>query len=309
MDRILVTGASGLLGSNFVLQAAGLNQHVTAVFHQHPLALPGVIAVGTDLTDEKAVRRLIREHHPDWIIHCAAATNVDWCESHPAEAFRQNRDATQYLAEEAREIGAGMVYVSTDAVFEGGHGCYREESQPNPQNTYASSKLAGEKAVQAALARHVIFRGTMFGWNMQPKQSLAEWFLSALEAGSTAPGFSDVFFSPLLVNDMSEMIQEGMRRGIRGCYHIGSRDACSKLDFGRRIAAEFGLDQGLVVPSLIEETVPRAKRPKNTSLNTDKAAEALGHAMPSVASGIGRFRHLRDEGFAARLKTLGDSDV
>ncbi len=177
--KILVTGASGLLGANFVLFAASLNQPVVAVYHQHPLALLGVIAVGADLTEKQAVRQLVREHRPEWIVHCAAATSVEWCELHPEETFRRNRDASRFLAEAALETGAGMAYISTDAVFDGERGGYREQDPPSPQNIYAQSKLAGEEAVQEVLERHLIFRGTLFGWNMQPKYSLSEWFLNA----------------------------------------------------------------------------------------------------------------------------------
>jgi len=303
--KILVTGASGLLGANFVVEAARLNHSLIAAYHQHPLALPGVTVVQTDLTDRQAVRQLIREHHPEWIVHCAAATDVNWCELHPEETFRHNRDAPGFLAEAALETGAGMAYVSTDAVFDGEHGGYREDDMPGPQNIYAQSKLAGEEVVQEVLARHLIFRGTLFGWNMQPKHSLSEWFLNALETGSPVLGFTDVIFSPLLASDMSALICAGIVLELTGCYHLGSADPSNKFTFGRLIAEEFQLDSSIISPASCDAVPSCVKRPKNTSLNTEKTANALGRSMPSVLEGIQQFRHQRDTGYAARLKEMG----
>jgi dTDP-4-dehydrorhamnose reductase len=137
---------------------------------------------------------------PAWIVHCAAATNVDWCESHPVECMRVNAEAAGALARAARSIGARLVYISTDSVFDGVSGGYRETDPVSPVNHYARSKASGESAVLDEIPDALVLRTNIYGWNLQSKHSLAEWALARLEGGEVVPGFRDVSFSPLLVN-------------------------------------------------------------------------------------------------------------
>jgi dTDP-4-dehydrorhamnose reductase len=148
---IVVTGASGLLGASVVTLARDLNREVAGVCHRTLLCIPGTRICAVNLADRQATRTLLAPLRPTCIIHCAAITNVDWCEDHPEEAEQVNVQASSYLAELARELGAGFVYVSTDAVFDGERGNYSENDQPAPQSVYAKSKLRGEQEV---LRRH-----------------------------------------------------------------------------------------------------------------------------------------------------------
>lgn len=300
----MVTGASGLLGANFVLAACERKLHVTGVHHRHAITLPGCSSVCADITDRGAVRELFRSLKPRWVVHCAAATNVDWCEEHPEEARRQNADATAFLAAEAQACGAAFLYVSTDAVFDGSRGQYTEEDRPSPINEYGRSKLLGEQASLAAAPGALILRTNMYGWNAQPKLSLAEWALTKLERGEETPGFEDVFFAPLLVNDLSAIMLDLLSRGASGLYHAAASDTCSKFAFIRRIVEVFHLDVSLVHATSLADGQFRAPRPRNTALVSRKCAAEYGLRFPSVLDGVRRFRKLRDDGFVGRLKSL-----
>jgi len=299
---ILVTGSSGLLGANFVLTALQRQEEVNATFHRNVIKVPGVRDVELDITDPDSVERVIASLHPDWIVHCAAATGVDWCEDHPDACHQVNGNATGALASAARRQGIPMVYISTDSVYPGREGNYREDSAPRPVNAYGRSKLAGEAAVREALEEYLVIRTNIFGWNLQPKHSLAEWFLGELEAGKQVPGFTDVVFSPLLVNSLSEILLDLMDARVFGLFNIGSRDSCSKYDFGRMVAGTFGLDPGLVRPGSLGESPLRAPRPFNTTLDTGKISRTLNRSMPDVRSQVMRFRSLRDEGLPGKLR-------
>ena len=299
---ILVTGSSGLLGANFVLAGLERRKEMVATFHRNLIRFPGIRNVRMDITDPGSVGDTVASLRPDWIVHCAAATSVDWCEDHPDACHQVNGNATGALASAARRQGIPMVYISTDSVYPGREGDYREDSAPRPVNAYGRSKLAGEAAVKEALEEYLIVRTNIFGWNLQPKQSLAEWFLGELEAGRQVPGFTDVVFSPLLVNSFSEILLDLMNARVSGLFNIGSRDSCSKYEFGRMIAGTFSLDPGLVRPGRLGESPLRAPRPFNTTLDIGKISRTLNRSMPDVRSQVVRFKSLRDEGFPERLR-------
>ncbi|MCG2728030.1 MAG: sugar nucleotide-binding protein [Candidatus Methanoperedenaceae archaeon] len=171
---------------------------------------------------------------------------------------------------------------------------------------YAKSKLAGEDAVRSEIEDSLIVHTNIYGWNMQQgKQSLAEWILKRFENGEAVPGFHDVTFTPILVNDLSDVILDMIGVGLKGLYHVAGSEPCSKYDFALRLAEIFGFQNALVRLASIEDSLLKAPRPKNTSLKTEKVSQELGRMMPDLNSGIRHFNRLLVSGFAARLKTLG----
>jgi dTDP-4-dehydrorhamnose reductase len=291
----LVTGASGLLGSNFALIANKRSEKIIALYHTHPFEFPGGTAIKIDLRNGPFVRELVREYHPDWIVHCAALTNVDWCEMQRYATWKMNVEVTRQIASLAREIGAGLVYISTDSIFDGKSGWYSEESTPAPLNVYAESKLAGEKAVLNELDCSLIVRTNIYGWNAKTKESLAEWILRRLESGQSVPGFFDILFTPIFVGDLSEIILDMMKLGLKGVYHVAGSQVCSKYEFAVQMAATFGLNRELVQPATVVDAMElRAKRPGNTSLRSDKISVALGSGMPDIEAGLLRFKAMRN---------------
>ena len=150
---ILVTGASGLLGASTVLCALEQQREVVGLYHKHALQLTGLPMYGVDLTDQKATLDLVSRLKPESIVHCAAATNVDWCEDYPSEAEQNNTQASSFLAQIAQKLGAAFVYISTDAVFNGKKGNYSEADEPAPINVYGRSKWNGERRFFVGILR------------------------------------------------------------------------------------------------------------------------------------------------------------
>lgn len=301
---ILITGASGLLGANMVLSAQRQGRAALAVSHEHPIYRPGLETIQADLSQEDQAMLLLARYRPRQVIHCAAATNVDWCESHPEEALRLNAGMPRHLAAAAERIGARFVYISTDSVFAGDAGNYGEASEPCPGNVYARTKLEGEREVQTILPDALVARTNIYGWNAQEKKSLAEWILDELEQGHAVRGFSDVYFNPLLATDLSEILFEVMDRGLTGVFNMVGSEPISKYAFAREVAQTFGYDPERVLESRLGASALSAPRPRNTTLQTDKIANALGRPMPSVAAGLQRFKQQRENGFVAELKRL-----
>lgn len=303
-ESVLITGASGLLGANLALAAAARGSRVIGAVHSNPLRLPEVEPARLNLGVRGRASALVRETRPDWVIHCAALTNVDRCESHPEEAYGVNVEGSRELADAARQHGGGIIYVSTDAVFQGDRGGYREEDTAEPVNEYARSKLAGEAAVAAANPRHVVVRTNMFGWDPLDRQRLAEWVLGRLESGAEISGFEDVWFNPLLVNHLAGILLDLTEGDRTGTVHAAARDRCSKLEFARMIADVFGYDPEAVRPASVEKMDFKATRPRDTTLETERLTEWLGRPVPTVREGIERFRELRESGYADNLKAV-----
>ena len=299
---ILVTGASGLLGANLLLQARDAGREIVGLCHSQPLSVPSVPMYATDLTDFSDARAVITKLRPAAIIHCAAATAVDWCENHPVETNRINVQASAHLAKLAAELKAKFVYISTDSVFDGARGNYSESDLPCPLNMYARSKLSGERAALRENPDALVVRVNIYGWNAQEKQSLAEWILGELLARREVSGFTDVIFSPLLVNDLADALLRMVDLQLSGTYHVTGSQAISKFEFARILARIFGADDALIVQARVADAKLRAPRPRNTSLNTQKLQRALGMPLPGVEAGLRRFKNLQETGYVQRLK-------
>jgi dTDP-4-dehydrorhamnose reductase len=299
MKSLLVTGGSGLLGSAVVRQAVGRFK-VLSTYHMNPVSLEGAEFIHADLLNEKDLGTLSLEK-PEIIVHCAALTNVDYCESHPDEAYAQNVQASSNVAKIAQDNGSFLIHISTDGVFNGEKGFYSEDDSPDPINSYGKSKLDAERKVSKAYAHCCIVRTNIFGWNPTTRKSMAEWMISVLSSGQALSAFKDVVISPLLVNDLAELLFELCHLEHEGTIHIGSRNSCSKLQFAHAIAKVFNLDEGNIKPISVDELHLEARRPKNTSLNVLRISSLLKHEMPSVLDGIQKMRQSQSSGYARRI--------
>jgi len=304
MTRILVTGASGLLGLNFSLQHAAQHE-ITGVVNSQALRPQAPFKVlSADLSLPGSGTALLEAEQPEVLLHCAAVANLETAEKDPALARRVNAELPGELAEASRRLGVRMVHLSTDAVFDGMHGPYSESDQPNPVSAYARSKWAGELAVAAANPQAIIARVNFYGWSLTGRRSLAEFFFNALSAGKPANGWTDVFFCPLEVNTLGSLLLEMAQQGLEGLYHVVSPECLSKYEFGCRLAQSFGFDETFVKPTRVAESGLSAARSPDLRLSTEKLSRDLGHALPVQAEGLARFRKQYTDGYPERLRSL-----
>lgn len=300
MNKILITGGSGLLGSN-IAQLAVSRFDVYATYNTHEVGLKDVHFFQADLTQKEDVNK-IRKIRPDAIIHCAALTNIDFCEENPSVAHAHNVLASSYLAEVAKEIRAHMIYISTDCVFDGENGNYREDDVTNPINVYGKTKLEAEQKVLSIYPSSCVVRTNIFGWNKLNKFSLAEWMIDKLAQGKELPGFKDVTFSPILVNDLAEILFTLYEKKYAGVLHAGAADACSKLEFAYMIADIFGYVRTNIKPVNHCDVGLKAPRGKNLSLNGSKAQTVLSQELPDIRMGLQRMKQLQGSQYVDGLK-------
>lgn len=305
--RILITGASGLLGLNLALELADRHT-VYGVSKRHALQTNRFTVIQTDLLAPGAVESVLKSAQPDWVIHCAALADLDACEADPELASQLNTELPRKLASNVARGGARLVHISTDAVFDGVRGDYGEADTPNPLSVYARTKLEAEHKVAENNPQAIIARVNLFGWSLTGKRSLAEFFFNNLLAGNTMRGFTDVYVCPLLANDLANILASMLENGLNGLYHVVSRVPISKYAFGGAIAQRFGLDESLIEPCSINDAGLKAARSPNLTLRTDKLMLALGTPPPTVREGIERFHELYRQGYPQYLKGLVKSE-
>lgn len=301
--RILITGASGLLGLNLALETTRRHTVFGTVNH-HALKTDAFTVIQTDLLVPGAVEWLLEQTQPDWVIHCAALANLDACEADPLLAQQLNTELPSKLAGHVARSGARLVHISTDSVFDGLRGHYSEEDLASPIGVYSRTKLNGELAVCEANPTAIIARVNLFGWSLSGNRSLAEFFFNNLSLRKQVMGFTDVFFCPLLANDLADIFCKMLEQNLNGLYHVVSSESLSKYDFGMRLAQRFNLDGSLINPTSVTQSGLKAIRSPNLTLRSEKLARALGEPLPRLSTGLEQLYTLYQQGFPHMLQSM-----
>jgi len=283
--RILVTGASGLLGKRLAELALQKGHDVISSYknnvpvHGKPLEV--------DLTRSTAVRKAFLGVRPDVIINTAAMTDVDKCELEPEAAFSANSKAVSNIANAAKETESFVVQVSTDYVFDGERGAYSENDETRPINKYGESKLEGEKVVMNELDKQVwsIARSSViYGWGRASRPNAATFVYEKLFRGESIRMARDLFSSPTLNTSLSEMLIEIAERQLPGIIHVAGATRLSRFDFAIGIAKTFGLDATLIKAVQARDLRWKAKRPADSSLMVERAQKLLRSAPLNIES-------------------------
>ncbi len=302
MTRILITGASGLLGLNLCL--AHWDSHTLLGLDRGKLHATPFELIHATLDDPAAASRLIDTLKPDAVIHTAALANLEKCEADPQGARYLNAEIPGILAESAARTSVRFIHISTDAVFDGAKdGIYTETDAPNPPGVYSATKLLGEHNVLSAYPAAAVARVNFFGWSLSGTRSLSEFFYNKLSAGEQCNGFTDVYFCPLFVGDLAATLVRMLDKGLSGLYHVVGSEALSKYDFGQRIARQFGFDPALVIPKSVEDSGLKAKRSHNLRLSIHKLSTDLGQSIPGVSTGIEQFYTQLQQGYPQKMRS------
>jgi dTDP-4-dehydrorhamnose reductase len=301
MKRLLVTGASGLLGFNLALRESA-HRDVTGVVHSCALSRTPFQVLTADLTNLDTANRLLDTVQPEGVIHCAAMADIDACEKQPEQAAQINAYVPGELAQACCKRGIRLVHLSTDAVFDGSRGGYLETDTPNPLSVYAQTKLRGEQLVLDAFPDAVVARVNFYGWSLTGKRSLPEFFYNNLSSGNTVMGFTDVEFCPLFVDHLADLLMRLLDGAFSGIFHVVSPVSLSKYEFGCRIADIFGLNTRLIQPVSVMDGRLTARRSPKLTLNTDKLKEALQIPLPGIQEGIYAFAEQQSAGYPLQIR-------
>jgi dTDP-4-dehydrorhamnose reductase len=250
----LITGAGGLLGRVMAGHLTSSGWRVTALKHPE-----------LDITREDDVRRAVASAGPDLVINCVATADVDRCETEPDTAFAVNESGPRFLARACRASGAEMVHVSTDYVFDGSKpGFYTQEDEPRPQSVYGKSKLAGEFAVREEAERFYIIRTSwLFGVG---GKSFGSRVIEYAREGVPIRGVADQTSIPTYAPDACARIEEIIRRGAHGLYHVTSTGAATWYEFARLALELAGMGDVEVTPIKRADLKQLAPRPHNSAM-------------------------------------------
>jgi dTDP-4-dehydrorhamnose reductase len=294
--RVLVTGATGMLG-HALLPVLSLSHQVT-----------GVGVEDFDIRDEDAVRATFAAHDPELVLHLAAYTNVDGCETDPQTAEETNGTGTRIVAEACGEIGAAMLYVGTDYVFDGGQAePYSERDHPNPINAYGRSKLLGEQYVQSVLDRHFIARTSwLFGPN---GRNFVTTILDLADQQEVLRVVNDQRGSPTYTRHLALKLLDIVEMGAYAIYHITGSGSCSWFEFAQSIVELWPIRGARVIPISTAESGRAARRPANSVLENQRLRLMHMALLPHWKSALAEYLdELKRRGLAEDLKQSQDGN-
>jgi len=299
--KLLITGASGLLGINLAMEA--MREHEVIGVDRGKLKSAPFPVIKADLLHRNAIDSVLDSTQPDWLINCAALANPEECEEYPERAKILNTDIPAELANVCSRRNIRLVHISTDAVFDGEkEDFYTEEDEPNPLGVYSQTKLDGERAVFSENSEASVARVNFYGWSLTNRRSLGEFFVNNLSEGKYVNGFTDVIFCPMLVNHTARLLLEMLEKNLSGLYHVVGAQALSKYQFGVEIARIFGLREGLISPKSVLSSSLTARRSHNLWLSVHKLSTDLGHFLPEFSTGLDQFYTQLQQGYPQKIR-------
>jgi dTDP-4-dehydrorhamnose reductase len=288
--RVAVTGANGLLGGEAVAQLAGAHQ-VLALGRGPCRGPPGPFEwADADLGDGRSVEAALRAFRAEAVLHAGATTDVDGCERDAEAAWRVNVGGTEQVARACRALGARLVAVSTDYVFDGEAGPYREEDPPNPRGAYDRTKRCGEEAAlllapDCAVARVAV----VYSGRPGAKSTFATQVVEKLSRGQPVKAFSDQFVSTTLAAaGAARCLELLLQTRYQGVLHLSDATVLDRVDFARRVARRFGLSGEIVGVKTAEVKLP-APRPLRAGLRVERAAALLRNKPLGIDEALDRF--------------------
>jgi dTDP-4-dehydrorhamnose reductase len=291
MKKILITGSNGLLGQKLIdLYLTKANKQLIATAKgacRHPQK-DKLIYFDLDISNENQVKQVLNEVRPDCIIHTAAMTNVDACETDKEGCDALNVDAVQYMVDACNAVGAHLIHISTDFIFDGSHGPLTEEETPNPLSYYGWSKLKGEQIVlkhsqHYAILRTVLVYGVVSDMS---RSNIVLWAKGALEKQTPIKVVNDQFRTPTLAEDLAMGSFLAEDQNAKGIYNISGKDFMGINQLVERVADFWGYDKSFINTIASDTLNQAAKRPPITGFVIEKAQKELGYEPHSFEEGL-----------------------
>lgn len=288
MRRILITGAFGQLGMEMI-PVLGKQYDILATGRTVPGEMRSIpFTAPLDITQARDVKAVINSYRPEVILNLAAMTDVDACELHPGQAQQVNRDGVQSLLE---NFSGYVVQISTDYIFDGTAGPYRETDTPHPINQYGRTKLAAEKLLLNSPNQVLIVRtNVLYGYTKRTRASFVKWVVDSLKQGQTIPVVEDQWNNPTWTRALAETVHFLVANEVEGVYHCGGADLLNRYQFARRIAALFQLDGHLIQPVKTKTLNQPARRPLRSGLKTKKIEAEWQQSPLSVEAGLSQIK-------------------
>lgn len=295
MKKIVVTGSNGLLGQTLVnlLMKQPSNYSVYGLSRgENRSGRDDFSYHRTDITNFNELNHLLRTIQPDFIVNTAAMTNVDTCEEQKEACLKINVEAVENLTKICSEIHAHLIHISTDFIFDGVKGYYKETDLPNPISFYGNSKLKSEEIVVSAGISYSILRTILvYGKvNNLARNNIVLWVKEMLEKKNKITIVNDQFRMPTYVEDLALACKLSIDQNAKGIFNISSNHLLSIFEIALQIAEVFGLQKEFIVPISTEILNQKAPRPPKTGFNLLKTNKELGLRTQSFKEDLKRFK-------------------
>lgn len=291
--KILITGASSLPGFRTVEEALEEGYEVLAIHHTSPIPIDHerLKKVKLDIRNLEGFKKIMLVEKPDVVVHMAALGDVDLCERDRGLAWSTTAEPSIALARWASEAQALLIYLSTDYVFDGESGNYREHDPPNPVNYYGLVKLVGEVASRSSTADYAIVRASSIYGLGPGRVNFAKFLIEKLAKGERVKALIDQYTTPTQARLLAEAVLEIVDRRLTGIFHVvGER--MSRYEFALRLARTLGFDENLIEKAEMKDMKWFAKRPRDSSLNSEHTRSILKTDFRSSGKA---FKTLREE--------------
>jgi dTDP-4-dehydrorhamnose reductase len=281
MTRVLVLGASGMLGSSISIQLQE-DFHVTGTYFRGKEPQFLTSTVNQDLSDDTKLEDLIATLKPDIIINCAGLTDVDGCETAPETAWRLNAFLPYQISKIARSYGFYFIHISTDHFKSHSKFPRSETSEMFPVNKYGLTKLAGEDFIQAENREALIIRTNFFGLSYNKKNSLLDFLKDSFSLKKSVTGFEDVFFTPISVTMFSKILMTLVSKKYYGILHVAGNQCISKYNFARMVATQLEVEPYVLRRASISDSKLRAIRPNYLCLDNALLKTMIPFQIPDL---------------------------
>ena len=276
MTTILITGASGQLGMSLKRIFNSKYEIISTTGNNNPTGS----SMHLDVTNPMLFKEVMETTNPDLVINLAALTNVDHCEKNPELAYSINIGGMDNLV---NAFKGPIIHVSTDYVFDGEDGPYKEEDTTNPLNVYGLSKLESEKLLLDHSENSLVIRSNvLYDYSSKSEASFLNWVVDSLTQEKEINVVEDQWNNPTWTGSLAVVIDRAIDTQLTGLVHWGDGDLVSRFDFANKIADVFNLKKSLIKPILTSELNQTAKRPLKSGLKSDYAQNILNLEPPTI---------------------------
>jgi len=285
-SKLLIIGGSGLVGST-LLQYASPNYSIHFTYNTNKITFDNINSTQINLLgNQKMIIDLIKEVQPDIVVNTAAHSSVDLCETDHSIADKLHVDITQDITQVCKDIDSKLVYISTDAVFQGElHKKYTELDQPNPINYYGKTKLQAEQITLNTSPKNVVLRtAVIYGWHK--KSRFTNWIIQTLKENHIVDPFIDQYNTPTLVDDLVKSLLNIFEKNISGIFHATGKSCLNRYEFALVLANTFGLDKKLIKSVTSKEKKQGAPRAISTCLDSRKLEKLIDFNFNDIQSGV-----------------------
>ena len=272
MNKILLTGSSGILGSSvlkslndeFIFLNLINKKKIEKKFNQIKLKN----------LDKNTIKKMVDGFRPDVILHCAAITDIEFCEKNKKKCKEINFYFTKYLVDICKKLKIKLIFISTDQVYDKNYP-QKETSTPKIHNYYAKTKILSEEYIEANLINYLILRTNFFGNSLVDRKSFSDFIINNLKKKNKIYLFGDVYFNPLIIDNFSKLIKRLILQNSVGKFNVGTNRGISKYNFGLKIAKKLKLNSQLIIKDMIVKRKNLSKRSLDMRMDISKIKETI----------------------------------